>query len=272
VPDSAEAADMVLLSEDRWFCPLTALVLIRRPVVPVWRVFQYRFGSPLNPPLRQGTVLNGWGRYDLDGHLTLYGAGTRRGAFLESLAYAMYLPEKIPLSQLFEDVAETDDPIAQEWLGLSHMQPNGIPANWRDDRRCVDMFLRNDGYYVDISAAETIGALRRSAEAWAPGRYSRQPNLIDIAGLAGGDRILTCAAADWLRCQIPCDHETIGGIRYLSKHGSDVACWARWAAAREGDDAISTLREVATHGPPAVIGRNDPDLEWAAHQLGLRVW
>ncbi|MFL6120517.1 hypothetical protein [Actinophytocola sp.] len=263
---------MELIGEDRWFCPKTDLVLLRKPEVSVWRIFQHKYGSPVNPPLRMGIPEVHWSRFDLDSHATLYGAGILRGAFLESLAYATVDFTKFPLHEIFDDLAIGADPIAAEWATLSHMQPGNIPANWRDARRFVDMRFRNPGYYVDISAAETIGSLRRSATEWAPPAYVNKPTLIDIASLTGSDRALTCAAASWLWKQQARDGVGIYGIRYLSKHGADLDCWARWLPAVQHTRDVTDVNSVATHGDPRIIQRDQPDLQWAARQLGLMVW
>lgn len=260
---------MELIGEGRWRCPTTGLVLLSDPVVPAWRIFQARFLSPVNPPVRNGPVGKDWSRFDLPGCATLYGAGTRRGAYIESLAYANYQPTKIPVHSIFPDLDPEEDPIAEEWRALSHMSPSNIPANWRVSRRIVDIRLCNRGYWVDISAAETVGALRRSAPNWAAGAYLDNPMLIDLAALTGADRSLTCAAAQWLAKQPVEDGKEICGVHYISKHGADISCWALWVPVAPGQQVS---KAAAVHGLPRDIRAYDSDLRWAAHQLGLVVW
>jgi hypothetical protein len=260
---------MELIAEGRWRCPKTGLVLLLQPEVPAWRVFQAKFLSPVNPPVRSGPVGLDWSRFDLSGCATLYGAATRRGAFIESLAYADYQPAKIPVHEIFSDVAPDADPIAEEWRQLSHMAPSNIPANWRDCRRVVDIRLANPGYWVDITSAETVGALRRSAANWATGQYLDNPMRIDLAALTGADRSLTCAAAQWLAKQPIEDGREVRGVHYISKHGADISCWALWVPSTPGQ-LISPPATV--HAFPEKIRADDPDLRWAAHQLDLVVW
>jgi hypothetical protein len=263
---------MELVGEGRWKCPRTGLIVLDVPSVAAWRIFQARFRSPLNPPVRTGPISRDWSRFDIAGHATVYGAGTRRGGFIESLAYARYEPSLIPVHELFSDVAPWEDPISQEWQELSHMAPTRIPANWRTSRRIADIRLDNKGYWVDVSAAETLGALRRAAAEWATGKWLADPGLIDLAALTGSDRALTCAAAQWLSKQTPQDGRKIRGLHYISKHGADISCWALWVAIDTSQQIFEALHATASHGTTRDIREDDADLRWAATQLGLGVW
>ena len=169
MPDSpTDGTALEPLDGERWRCPTTELITISTPKSALWRVYSQKYRSPLNPPRRTGQETDTWSRFDLADHATLYGASAPRGAYLEALAYAQVATGSIPVHEIFPDVGADEDPIAEEWGRLFHLSPRQVPATWRTDRRLAELVLTNHDYYVDLSAAETIGVLRRSAHAWAP--------------------------------------------------------------------------------------------------------
>jgi hypothetical protein len=260
------------LGGNRWRCPRTELVVVSLPEQPLWRVFNTAFRSPLNPPCRYDLPDMSWSRFDIAGHATLYGAAHRRGAYIEALAYARQAA--IPVHAIFPDVDPGDDPVGEEWRRLCHLPRTQVSASWRCARRAAELVLVDQGhdYYVDLAAAETLGALRRSAQLWAPEGYVENLSRIDIAGLAGADREFTCAAANWLSDQVLADGRTLRGAKYLSKHGGDLPCWAVWVPVLPGHSVAETVMKFAWIAQELPIERDDPDLRWAARQLGITVW
>jgi hypothetical protein len=260
------------LDDDRWRCPRTNLVVVTTPKQKLWRVYKTKYLSSLNPPRRHGVPDISWSRFDIAGGVTLYGASHRRGAFIESLAYAQ--PANLPLHEIFDDVSVDADPVEEEWQELHHMRPSQNPAEWRIIRRMAELGVADQGndYYVDLAAAETLGTLRRSARQWAPITYAEDPNKIDIADLAGANRQLTCAAANWLAAQVLADGQPPRGVRYVSKHGVDLPCWAIWVPIQPADSVVETVGKFASIVHDTAISQDDPDLQWAARQLGITVW
>jgi hypothetical protein len=263
---------LVPLDDNRWRCPRTELAVVSIPRNPLWRVFGTAFTSPLNPPCRHDAPDLSWSRFDIADHATLYGAAHRRGAYIEALAYAR--PAAIPVQDIFPDVGADEDPVADEWRRLCHLPRTQVSASWRCARRAAEVLLvdQDHDYYVDLSAAETLGALRRSAHLWAPDSYVTNVSRIDIASLAGADREFTCAAAKWLAEQVLIDGRTPRGAKYLSKHGSDLPCWAVWVPVLPGRSVAETMMKYAWIAQELTIERDDPDLRWAARQLGITVW
>jgi hypothetical protein len=242
-------------------------------------VYKKKYISPLNPPRRDGVPDGSWSRFDITGGVTLYGASQRRGAFIESLAYARPpKPDpklrKLRLDEIFADVGVGDDPVGDEWRRLHHMSPFQSPADWRIIRRMAELSIVEQGsdYYVDLAAAETLGALRRSASHWLPTAFAKDANNIDIADLAGADRQFTCALANWLATQKLADGQSPRGARYVSRHGTDLPCWAIWIPVRPKDLVLATVRKFASIVHDTAIAVDDPDLRWAARQLGVTVW
>jgi len=105
---------------DRWRCTQTGLILTITPKVALWRVFAKRHGL-MNPPPRNGEPELNWGRFDVSGIATIYGAMNSRGAFVEALS--SFTPARIDVQELFDDIAPGQDPIAEDWKNSQHMPP-----------------------------------------------------------------------------------------------------------------------------------------------------
>jgi hypothetical protein len=233
-------------------------------------VYKAKYLSPLNLPSRTGDPQESWGRYDVTGHATLYGASSRRGALVEVLSYfAQLTPTAIPVHEMFSDVAPGEKPIEQDWAAMRVMPPGDIAGQFRRDRLLAEVVVTRDGHVVDVSAAETLGTLRRSAEDWVPTRYLSDISRIDLASLTGSDRLFTCAAAAWLSQRILNNGSVPLGVTYQSRHGGDLPCWAVWVPVLDNDvqTAVTHYAERVRETP---IDAFDSDLRWAARQLGLR--
>ena len=76
---------MSLKGEASRVCERTGLVIVDQTDVALGRVFKIA-GGPLNPPIRSGSPDERWGRFDVPGVATMYGATHSRGAFAETLA------------------------------------------------------------------------------------------------------------------------------------------------------------------------------------------
>jgi hypothetical protein len=225
--------------------------------------------GPLNPPLRRGDPDVTWGRFDVPGHATVYGAAHRHGAFVEALA--ALAPVSFDTAVLFDDVAPGQNPIAQDWGELRQMPPGSIAAQWRLNRQISEVLVRCPGWYVDVMAGDSISTLRANAANWAPAQGRTYPR-VDTSVLAGPDRVATCAIATWLTQQRLDDGSRPAGVRYTSKHGGDLPCWAVWVDVTDSADAAETKRRVTAHvreASRAAIHPTDPDLRWAASSLNL---
>lgn len=233
-------------------------------------MYNTRYGSPLNPPVRRGEADKSWGRFDVTGHATLYGASEPRAAYVESLAYAELRTDALALHEIFPDLDENDDPVAAEWNTMFHMSPGHVPAEWREARRLAEIVLDNNDYCVDMGEAENIGVLRRFVRDWSPVRY--RSNRIDLSDLLGGERQVTCAAAAWLATRKLANGSRPRGLRYLSKHGANLACWALWVPVKHGENIGQAVARYAWRGVTLPVDVNDRQLIWAANQLGLKVW
>lgn len=194
----------------------------------LWRVHSRRHG-PLNPRVPNGIPDTTWGRFDVPNWATIYGADTRRGAFLETLAYAKPDPALTEeIGNLFDESVDPVESVAEQWpaVGIGHMPPGTVSTGWREDRQIsqLDLSAMSGPSVVDLSVSDTIGALRDRARQWLPDRHPLRwdPSRFDLADLTGSDRALTCALAWWLTRQTLADGSVPAGVRYVSRHGSDL--------------------------------------------------
>lgn len=259
---------MELTGEAPRVCQRTGLAVVNQPEVALWRVFKTADG-PLNPPIRSGRPDENWGRFDVPGVATVYGATHSRGAYVETLA--ALTPAEVDYSALFDDVAPGENPVAQDWSDMHHMPPGSTAAQWRRDRQLCEILLLRPGQYIDVMAGDTISTLRRHFTEWAPNQDPAHQR-IDTSVLTGPDRVVTCAVATWLRGQVLDDGSIPAGIRYVSRHGGELPCWAVWVDLRGSTDPDDVKPLVELHIDEvnrAPIEASDADFRWAAKSLGV---
>lgn len=237
----------------------------------LWRVHKAQYG-PLNPPPRSDTPDQSWSRFDIPGWAVLYAASTRLGAYLESLAYAK--PAPLPLTELFNDEATS---VQTQWTEAGHMAVDQIARQWRDARELSSFHRHGDlqAPVVDLASAGTIAYLRDTVTHWAPSQIQRGPLQVDLSLLAGSDRRLTTQAAWWLpRTTLPTGGSPIG-LRYPSRHGTNLDCYALWIDLNRHGPATPIRDAVQTEyrmGHSGTIDDTDTDLQAAAELLGVSVF
>ena len=218
---------MEVTGEASRVCQRTGLAVVNQPDVALWRVFKTADG-PLNPPIRSGSPDERWGRFDVPGVATVYGATHSRGAYVETLA--ALAPADVDYAELFDDVAPGEDPVAQDWSDMHLMPPGSTAAQWRRDRQLCEMLLLRP------------------------------------------DRVVICAVAKWLGEQVLDDGSIPAGIRYVSRHGGELPCWAVWVDLGGSNDPDDVKPLVALHIDEVnrvPIEAGDADFRWAAKSLGV---
>jgi hypothetical protein len=136
-----------------------------------------------------------------------------------------------------------------------YMDPGGLPAAWREDRRLVSFALAAPLPFVDIDNTSTLLALGAQLHGeLAPLGVDE----LDRGSVYSANRRLTRALAAWIYSRTDDDGQPrYGGIRYESRLGRQWECWAVF------DGALLTTSTVTP------IDSRNPDLMAIADQFGL---
>ncbi|PVE14491.1 hypothetical protein DDA93_15990 [Arthrobacter sp. Bz4] len=251
-------------------CARTGLALVAGPVA-AYRVAKESYG-PLNPQER-GLLSDDrsqWYRFDTPGR-TIYAAEDPKTAFLEALSWArmtashaQYLKKTAAFFD--ESIEVIRQEVEEQWHANGHMAPGWIPANWRDGRLLYTLNFE-EGHWVDISHADTLGALNGALGSLL---YSIDvEDSLTLAEVTSGRREVTTVLGSWIREQILDDGSYPMGIRFPSKHGAvdkgHGYCWAFWLRRADiglDDDPVST--DTGTG-----IKHNNPAYVFALNQHGI---
>lgn len=255
-------------------CASTGLTLVRSTRQCVLRVAREKRG-PLHPrqqdrlrPASNHDAWKRWGRWDVPGHRTIYAADTRAGAYHEVLAtYSQRRAEenREDLSE-YVDGVEGDgwDEVTQEWRERSFMEPFTVSQGWRDERRIYELTLPANGYFVDMSAPETLATVATAMES---SLTVLGVDVVDLSLATSLRRDVTTAIAEWVHGLVLDDGGLAHGIRYASRHGHGN-CWAVWL--REVDSGEPLAKEPTKRISTSDIKLDDQDLQRVFGLLGLR--
>lgn len=252
-----------MTSPDQRICSKTGLALVAGPVSAL-RVARESYG-PLNPvPRAAGERPEAWSRYDTPGR-TIYACADRVTAYMELLApYRTDVnAERRALRPIADamgkDLDELWRDIVAEWDEVGTMKASWLPRAFREGRKLYTLDFPA-GWWIDITATETITALEDMRSHPWPTAEGPLGEPLTLAHLTGADRSLTTAIAGALRDDVTLDDGTLPlGISFLSKHGHPAngtgICWAYWMR-----DVDSGLAEPTTTTHQAAIHEDDPDL------------
>lgn len=262
---------MSMLDEFTSVCQSTGLAIVESRGQSIFRVAKESRG-PLNPPERSGTDVRTWSRWDTPGR-TVYGGSDEKCAFMEVLPYVSPAPPAVGLTSIFDDVNESDaatlvDQIAKEVPAHGGMPFGSLPKGWRDDRRLYELVLPSEGWFIAITADESITAVNAACrpvlEKWGVERLT----LSELTRSDAMGKSVTTGIATWIRDRITLfDGSRPHGITYPSKWGMSLVNWSVWL--RRTDDGVGPdpigLRAVSD------IGRHTPGFIEAAASNGLIV-
>nr|WP_307810851.1 RES domain-containing protein [Tomitella cavernea] len=204
----------------------------------------------------------------------MYAGSTEQGALLEVLSYIE--PDQtspITMSDVFDDVTADDDlflheQIANELPAHGGMAARSVSKHWREIRAIYEFELPTVGWFVDVTASDSIGAFDkqlRSTLADEHGIDELQLSHLTADGAAA--RLLTTAVAGWVRGQVLDDGSLAHGIVYPSKFGRDIENYAMWL--RRRDDGTSDDIDPRSTRQNA-IGRHADAFQRAVERLRLR--
>lgn len=265
----------MLPHENAEICSATGLNIVRSASATIYRVARPTYG-PLNPPVRPhlaSMTPHKWSRWDTPGR-TIYGGTSAEGAFIEVIEYIRPDPPDTPLSELFDDVAVGDAPtfadqVARELQGCGGMKYRSISRGWRDERKLYELQLPADGWFVDVTGANSIAALDLACPQILRRFDIKQLALAHLTNPEPESRRLTTALAAFLREHVVLDDGSVPhGVIYPSKWGStvqNVAMWMRRTDDGTGEDPIGVAQEHT-------IGIGHPALVAAARLRGMTIY
>jgi RES domain len=258
-------------------CSATGLTLIRAREQVGWRVAKTKYGplSPLERPDVPPHQRTDWGRWDVVGHRTVYLADTQTASYAEALAPLRVAMSEAPSSL---DKAASDyvhaqrsdstlDLITANWAAQHHSHCGFVPKVWRDMRALYPVTLPESGWFVRLETANSVAAvhdqlgLRLSSLSVAE---------LDLSVLNGPCRAVTTAIAEWVWKHVLDDGSRPHGIRFPSRLGADLGCWAVWL--RNVDDGRPRDLEPTKAGAAKTISATDSALKEIADRYHLRIY
>ncbi|WP_199347953.1 RES domain-containing protein [Mycobacteroides chelonae] len=220
-------------------CTASGLNIVTSVGQRIYRVAKTSYGA-LNPPKRAaGSDPSEWSRWDTPGR-TIYGGSTATGAFVEVLEYITPDPPATPLSELFDDVDHDDAAtlaaqIARELPGHGAMAYRSIPKGWRTERTLYELELPADGWFVDVTGADSISVIDRELQPLLVQCGIGQLTMSELTATSDEMKRLTAGIATWVRREVVLHDGSIPhGIVYPSKWGRTMQNWAMWM--RRTDD------------------------------------
>lgn len=198
----------------------------------------------------------------------MYAAESPAGAYVETLAWAWAKDEvDVPLQTYFDP--EGDDQASFMAQVNEDFRDMGLDEQWgrlaEPDLRGRELYslqLPAEGWFVDIGTADTIASI--SQNLLGSIRDAGVTSKLTAEHLYGLNRRLTTEVAHWLYCRDLFDGSGPLGIRFRSKFGDDLPCYAIWL----DDDEPDSQPKLVGSRP---ILPSDADLGRAASLLQVYV-
>ena len=260
---------------DATICAATGLNIVASCGQSIFRVARTQYG-PVNPPPRipGEHPVEGWSRWDTPGR-TVYGCSTATGAFVEVLEYIRPDPPNTPLAELFDDVDADDaatlaEQIARELPAHGAMPYRSIPQAWRQIRSLYELRLPSDGWFVDITGAESISVVSVQLGSTLLAECGiDQLTLSELTSSSEKFKKLTTGIATWIRETIQLyDGHRPHGIVYPSKWGSTLTNYAMWLRRTDDQTGPDELAQIET----TTIGLHTKPFVDAAKLRGMKTF
>lgn len=255
-------------------CAATGLLLRPAARRRIWRVAKTSYGA-LNPQSRVvGADTSDWGRYDVAGHRTAYGASPKEATYGESLAsQRLKLAKNAPTWEaLFDDppppgVTSLLEAVEREWSDRHYMPPGTVAAGWRQERLIYELRLPTSGWFIDIERAESIAAISRSLKDELAGLGLEH---LTVSDLRSERRDVTTTVAGWLRDRVLDDGFLPHGIQFGSKHDSAWTCWAIWLRGVDDNKPVSAEPTKSAAGSEIKVCDQNPELQRIVQLFDLK--
>ncbi|HEX7133734.1 MAG TPA: RES family NAD+ phosphorylase [Iamia sp.] len=143
-----------------------------------------------------------------------------------------------------------------DWAERGFMLPGSISAEWRNKRVWAGGAVPGGGRFLDLHAPGTLAWMNDEARAIIAAFDLRE---LTLAHIVGDDRSLTRTLATWLHHKLlPSGDHQFDGLRFESKHGSGLECWAIFD------------RTAAVFGHSGPIRLSDPEVACVEADLGVK--
>ena len=226
-------------------CSQTGLMLSQVGNRSIFRVARKEHG-PFNPKSRTTeTPIDELSRWDTPGR-TIYGGDTEQGALVEVLSYVTPDDSTVKtMSAYFDDVDSADelflhDQVAKELSSHGGMGTRSLSRGWREDRNLYEFAVSEPGWFVDVTASASVGALDEQLRSELASNHEiDELNVSHLTADGSTARAVTTRIARWVRGRILDDGSYPVGIRYPSKYGIDLTNYAIWL--RRGDDGTGPV-------------------------------
>lgn len=226
-------------------CTQTGLMLSRSAGPNIFRVAKTKHG-PFNPPARAtGTPAAKLSRWDTPGR-TIYGGSNEVGALIEVLSYVTADDQGLrTVTDMFDDVHSGDElflheQIAKELRAHGGMADRTVSRGWREDRNIYEFKLPPGGWFVDVTASDSVGALDEQLREDLRTAYGiGELNVSHMTADGATARAVTTHIADFIRGLVLDDGSLPHGIVYPSKYGTDLTNYAIWL--RRSDDGTGPV-------------------------------
>lgn len=149
------------------------------------------------------------------------------------------------------------------------MPYRSISQGWRQVRSIYELRLPLDGWFVNVTGAESLSVLSRELEPLLHQCSVDQLTLSELTSSAEEMKALTIGIATWMRDTVHLQGgERPHGIVYPSKWGSTLDNWAMWLRRTDDDTGPDPVEITDTSG----IGRHTEALIEAAGLRHMRIF
>ncbi|MFF4255323.1 RES family NAD+ phosphorylase [Streptomyces sp. NPDC001663] len=194
------------------------------------------------------------GRYDGRQHGTLYFSSDLEGCFAETLATFRV------------SAALKEDALSDEREQKNLKRAGVIGTTWREGRSIVHVHPKRQEGFLDIADAATLAAL---SDILRPELADLGIPYLDLGRVMSPNRKVTHAIAKWAAGAVDADGNPLyTGIRYISRHGKNWACWALFHRTEFEESVDEIVQEIDDRKD---VPRDCPELLRIADLFGLTI-
>ncbi len=168
-----------------------------------------------------------------------------------------------------EDAATFAEQVARELPAHGGMLYRSILRDWRQSRSLYELVLPEDGWFVDVTGAESVSVISRELGLALLAQCGiGQLTLSELTSSSQEFHELTTGIATWVRNSILEEGLRPHGIVYPSEWGSKQENWAMWLRRADDGTGVDPVELIDTSD----IGRHTKPFVEAAALRGMRIF